>query len=178
MGSAGKSLIVYKSVHHRNTARVAGQMAGVLGADACSPAECPRGRLAGVDLLGIGSGVYYGRVHDELWRWVRDLPEAHSGRPRVFIFTTSGLPFLARVWHWPLKRVLAEKGYEVSGEFACRGFDTWGPLWLTGGLNRSHPDERDLRRAREFAARVAAQAVGAGREPAPRSTMPRRRHAG
>lgn len=158
MEAPRKTLLVYESVHHRNTARVAREMASVLGADSCSPAECPYSRLADYELLGIGSGVYYGRVHDELWRWVRGLPDAHPGRSRVFIFTTSGLPFLARFWHRPVKSVLAEKGYEIAGEFSCRGFDTWGPLWLTGGLNRRHPDDRDLRRARDFAGRFATDA--------------------
>lgn len=52
----------------------------------------------------------------------------------VFIFTTSVLPFLVTAWHRPLKRALASKGYEVTGEFACRRLESWGPLWLTGGL--------------------------------------------
>jgi hypothetical protein len=30
----------------------------------------------------------------------------------------------------------------------------WGPLWLTGGINRRHPDEQDFRRAAEFAGRM------------------------
>ena len=152
-----KALLVYKSVHHQNTARIAREIAGVLGADCAAPAECPYSRLAGCELLGIGSGVYYGRVHDEIWNWVRGLPEEHAGKLRVFIFTTSGLPVLAKLWHRPVKNVLAKKGYSVIGEFSCRGFDTWGPLWLTGGLNRKHPDERDLQRAREFASNVAGE---------------------
>jgi len=31
------------------------------------------------------------------------------------------------------KHALTSKGYEVAGEFAYRGFGTWGTLWLTGG---------------------------------------------
>jgi flavodoxin len=154
-----KNLLVYKSVHHQNTARIAREIAGVLGAECLSPAECPYKKLAGCELLGIGSGIYYGRVHDEISSWVRGLPEEHAGKLRVFIFTTSGLPVLAKLWHGPLKPMLAKKGYEISGEFSCRGFDTWGPLWFAGGLNRRHPDERDFQRAREFAAKVGA-AVG------------------
>jgi hypothetical protein len=61
---------------------------------------------------------------------------------------------MAKLWHAPLKKLLARKGFEPVGEFACRGFDTWGPLWFAGGLNRKHPDERDLERAREFARRL------------------------
>ena len=100
--------------------------------NAVFPAECPYARLAGYDLLGIGSGVYYGRPHDEILQWVRGLPETYARALPVFIFTTSGLPFLATFWHWPLNHALASKGFGVTGEFACRGFDTWGPLWLTG----------------------------------------------
>lgn len=149
-----KPLIVYKSVHHQNTAKIARVMADVLGAECVSPAECPYSRLAGHELLGLGSGIYYGRVHDELWQWVRDMPETYSQNLSVFVFTTSGLPVLAKLWHWPLKSALMNKGYEVMAEFACRGFDTWGPLWLTGGLNKAHPDERDIQRARDFAVRI------------------------
>lgn len=150
------ALLVYTSVHHRNTAQVAHAMAGVLRADCATPAECPYSRLAGCELLGIGSGVYYGWPHDEILRWVRGLPDTYARTLPVFIFTTSGLPFLAKFWHRPLKQALAGKGYEVIGEFACRGFDTWGPLWLAGGLNRRHPNERDFQRARQFAQRVQA----------------------
>jgi len=151
-----KALLVYKSVHHQNTAQVAREIAGVLGAECVAPAECPYSRLAGCELLGIGSGIYYGRPHDELLQWVRGLPEERTRDLPVFIFTTSGLPFLAKFWHRPLKQALAATGYEIIGEFACRGFDTWGPLWLTGGLNWRHPNEQDFQRAREFAQRVQA----------------------
>lgn len=154
MRTPGKTLLVCTSVHHQNTARIAREMAGVLGADCAAPAECPYSRLAGCELLGIGSGVYYGQPHDELLQWVRGLPETHARDLPVFIFTTSGLPVLAKLWHWPLKKMLAAKGYDVIAEFTCRGFDTWGPLWLAGGLNRRHPDEHDFARAREFAQRI------------------------
>lgn len=156
------ALLVSMSVHHQNTATVAREMAAVLGAERAAPAEVPYARLADVELLGIGSGVYYGRPHEDLLRWVRGLPDAYARTLRVFLFTTSGLPFLATIWHRPLKLALAAKGYEVVGEFACRGFDTWGPLWFTGGLNWRHPNQRDLERAREFAGKVA-RAVSAPR---------------
>jgi len=156
MSTSGKTLLVFKSVHHQNTAQVAREIAGVLGADCAAPAQCPYSRLAGCELVGIGSGVYYGRPHDELLQWVRGLPENLARDLPVFIFTTSGLPVLAKLWHRPLKAALVKKGFHVIAEFTCRGFDTWGPLWLAGGLNRAHPDERDLQRAREFARRVGS----------------------
>jgi hypothetical protein len=44
---------------------------------------------------------------------------------------------------------------ELGAEIACGGYDTWGPLWLAGGLNKKHPDGLDLERARKFAAGMA-----------------------
>jgi len=129
-------------------------MAGVLGADVAAPEETPYTSLEQYGLVGFGSGVYYGRMHDALFEWLRGLPDAPEATNPAFVFSTSGLPFLAKFWHAPLKKLLTRKGFEIVGEFSCRGFDTWGPLWLTGGLNWRHPNERDLARAREFAGRV------------------------
>lgn len=150
-----KSLILCKSVHHGNTARVAQAMAGVLGAEVAAPEVVPYNILGQCGLLGLGSGVYYGRMHHGLLEWLRGLPDAPEPTTPALVFSTSGLPVLAKLWHAPLKKLLARKGFELVGEFACRGFDTWGPLWLAGGLNRQRPDARDLARAVEFARKLA-----------------------
>ena len=147
-------LILCKSVHHGSTDHVARAIAGVLGAVVLAPEQVPYASLERCSLVGFGSGVYYGRMHAALLDWVRGLTDAKVPTQPAFVFSTSGLPLLAKLWHAPLKRLLAAKGHDVVGEFACRGFDTWGPLWLAGGLNRKHPDERDLQRARAFAGRL------------------------
>ena len=71
------------------------------------------------------------------------------------MFSTSGLPFLFKLWHAPLIRALSRKGFDVLGDFHCRGHDSWGPLWLAGGINKHHPDGRDLERASQFAAGIS-----------------------
>ncbi|MEI6239202.1 MAG: flavodoxin family protein [Planctomycetia bacterium] len=149
-----RCLILLESVHHGNTAKVAEAMGQVLKADIVAPDEVPYTSLANYAAVGFGSGVYYGQMHHALTDWLAGLPDAACATAPAFIFSTSGLPFLAKIWTAPLRRLLARKGFDVVGEFACRGFDTWGPLWLTGGLNRKHPDERDLARAAEFARRI------------------------
>ena len=143
----------------RTRPKIAHAMAEVLGAECVAPEELPSTSLDGCWLVGFGSGVYYGQMHQALLERLRGLPDAPEATKPAFVFSTSGLPFLAKLWHTPLKKLLARKGFEVGGEFACRGFDTWGPLWLTGGLNWRHPDERDSVKAREFAWRVAGAGV-------------------
>jgi len=157
-----KTLIVVKSTHHQNTAKVAQVFADVLQCDLVSPDDLTRERMAQYDLVGFGSGIYYGRFHATLRRLVRRLPPATTPR-LVFLFSTSGLPFLKPLYHWPLRRKLNRLGYIMIGEFNCRGFDTFGPLCLLGGLNRKHPNERDLARAKRFAEQI--KAIGEGKLP-------------
>jgi len=153
MASPG-CLILCKSVHHGNTAKVATAIAAVLHAEIASPEEVPYTSLEGRPLVGFGSGVYYGRMHDALFEWLHGLPDVPEAVLPAFLFSTAGLPWLSWLWHGPLCRLLARKGFRVVGEFSCGGYDTWGPLWLIKGLNKKHPDDRDLARAEEFAAGI------------------------
>jgi len=150
--ATARPLILCKSIHHGNTAKVADSMAGMLGAEIAAPEAVPSTTLQHRPLMGFGSGVYYGRMHEGLYEWLQGLPDSPEPATPAFVFSTSGLPWLAWFWHRPLKRLLARKGFRVLGEFSCGGYDTWGPLWLAGGLNKSHPNDRELERAREFAA--------------------------
>jgi flavodoxin len=143
-------LIVLHSHHHDNTRKVAEAIAGVLQADILAPPQATPDMLDRYTLVGFGSGIYFGRIAAELRRWIRQLPTSSTRRP-AFVFSTSGLSCLTAIWHREPKRLLRQRGFEIVGEFGCRGFDTVGPLWLIGGLNRRHPDAADLARAEQFA---------------------------
>ena len=145
-----KALIVCSSIHHHNTARVAAAIAAPLDGPVLPVDEATPGMLRAHDLVGLGSGIYYGGVHADILRWARGLPAAAGNGKRAFVFTTSGLPWLARLWVRPLEASLARAGFTVDRGFHCRGFDTWGPLRLIGGINRGHPDARDLEQAAAF----------------------------
>ncbi len=152
-----RALIICKSVHHQNTAKVARVMAEVLKADIIAPEDATYEMIQDYNLLGFGSGIYFGRFHSALRSLVRQMPLELSVRRQAFVFSISGLSFLWPMWHWPLKTRLSKRGIDVVGEFHCRGFDTVGPLWLLGGLNRQHPDQRDLYNAAEFARTLRIQ---------------------
>ena len=138
------------SHHHGNTRKITEAMAGVLGADIVSAAEATLEMPGRYDLVGFGSGIYFGRFAADVRTFLQQLPHAPT-RPRAFVFSTSGLACLSSLWHLEPKRLLRRRGFDIVGEFSCRGFDTVGPLWLIGGLNRRHPDAADLARAEQFA---------------------------
>lgn len=150
-----RTLIIYESVHHGNTERVARAMADTLDARLVKPADISPAELTQYDLIGFGSGIYFGRHHRNLRRFVERLPPIDKS---AFVFSSSGSN---RNQNRALVRLLAKKGFSVRGDFFCTGFDTMGPLFLIGGLKRGHPDARDLQSAREFAGRLAQQPAAA-----------------
>lgn len=152
----GKALIICTSVSHGNTRRVAEVMGEALGARVVAPEEADG--LDGHDLVGFGSGIFSQRFHPLLREFVASLPPQ---RGRAFVFATSGLP-APRLG--PMVRLLEGKGFEVPDTFSCRGFDTWAPFKVVGGIRKGRPDTRDLAAARSFAEGLArgAQDPSAG----------------
>jgi len=145
-----KKLIVYVSVHHNNTEKIAKIFANILEADMKNPEQIDPNSLLGYDLIGFGSGIYFFKHHKSLLEFAKRLPP--SKNKKAFVFSTSGLTkikFLVR--HGPLKTILKSKGFEVIGEFNCAGFDTVGPLRLIGGIKKGRPNDEDFKKAEAFA---------------------------
>lgn len=147
-----KALIIYVSEHHGNTEKVADRMAKVLGARLMEVSATDPSNLKKYDLIGFGSGIYNGGFHKDLLELVERLPRM---RKKAFIFSTSGTGlWLFNMSKSRLNRMLEEKGFSITGEFSCRGWDTNGLLRLIGGLNKGRPDKDDLREAEEFAKKL------------------------
>ncbi len=145
-----RTLIVYVSVHHGNTERVARAMAEALNAEIVTPDEINPGEVVRYDMVGFGSGIYFLKHHKKIIQFARKLPH---GTHRAFIFSTRG-SFPRWICHAALKKALVSRGWTIVDEFSCRGYDTYGPLKYIGGINRGKPNERDLENARAFAERL------------------------
>jgi len=147
-----KTLIIYNSTHHGNTEKIAKVMAEILNAELIKSDEVDMTTLSKYDLIGFGSGIYYGKHHRNLFELINKL-DNQKGR-KAFILSTSGMKKV-RFFHEfdkPLKKKLLKKGFRIIGEFNCRGWDTY-PFWvkLFGGVNKGRPNEEDLENARNFA---------------------------
>ena len=158
-----KTAIVCVSVHHGNTWRVASAMAEPLGIEPLEPRNVDINSLLTLDLIGFGSGIYFGGHHRSLLAFVDRLPFV-AGK-KAFIFSTSGarngivqLPWCD--YNRALSRKLHKKGFETIGEFSCRGLDTSGPWRLLGGFGRGRPSTEDLQSARDFAIGLARACSG------------------
>lgn len=142
-----KTLIIYQSIHHGNTKKVAEVIASVLKADIKKPEQVDLKSLKDYDLIGFGSGIYAWRHHQSLFDLITRLPQFNN-KP-AFIFSTSGKGGISL--HQKLKVSLIGKGFKILSEFACKGWDTFGPFAWFGGLNKGQPNEKDLEKAENFA---------------------------
>ena len=143
-----KSLIIYKSIHHGNTEKIAKIMAGALEADLMDLKDVSADIINEYDLIGFGSGIYYNKPHKKLIKFVNELKCVEN--KKSFVFSTSGMK--RAEFNDLLKNELSKKGFEVIGEFNCKGFDTVGPLRFIGGINKGRPNEEDFKNAEKFAA--------------------------
>lgn len=102
-------------------------------------------RLEDYDCVGFASGVYFGKFHTSVLHAARQyLPH---GKPVFFVCTYGGgMGQSTR----ELKELAGERGAPCWGTFGCKGYDTFGPFKLVGGLAKGRPDEGDLDRARGF----------------------------
>jgi len=150
-----KTLIVYKSYHRMNTEKVAKAMAEAMDAQLSKVEDVRPEALAAYDLIGFGSGIYALNHHAKLIKLVEAMPAMDKN---VFVFSTTGN--VRERNHRRIKAKLKEKGCHIVGEFTCAGRfagvlplnrDWKGALAFMGGMNKGHPDAKDLENARAFA---------------------------
>ena len=140
-----KTAICYYSRHHGNTLKVLQAMAEEGDVDLIDVTTRQAVQLEGYDCVGFASGVYFGKFHEGVTAFARQyLP---LGKPVFFACTygaAKGNGFKK------LTSIAGEKGCPVLGTFGCRGYDTFGPWKLVGGIAKGHPNARDLDKARAF----------------------------
>ncbi|NKY50719.1 flavodoxin family protein [Nocardia vermiculata] len=150
-----KAIIVCVSVSHGNTRRIADTIGEVLDARVVEPEEVDPAELTGYDLVGFGSGIFNMNFHPRLRNLIRELPQQPSAP--AFVFATSGFPEPPfRRYLRSLTTLLRRRGFDTIDTFHCRGFDTWLPLTVVGGIRKGRPDDADLQAALAFAERLQA----------------------
>ncbi len=136
-----KTLILYSSKHHGNTEKVARAMGEESGAAVRKLSDIRPEDLDGFDLVGFGSGINGFDVYPDLTALVSGMPDRKGQKAFVFSTCASNKDFTGK-----FRTLLAEKRFDVVGEFHCKGL--WTPLFFK--IRTGHPDEQDLMNARAF----------------------------
>ena len=146
-----KTVIIYESKHHGNTKKICDRIAsecGTLLVDAATVDEsfC----WEEYDLIGFASGIAYSRFYDHVTRVAGSIP---SGKKVFFIYTCAKND---KDFSVGIKKIVSERGAECIGSYGCRGYNTYGPLKLIGGMNKNNPNEDELKAAVDFVKNLEA----------------------
>ena len=140
-----KAVIIYASKHHGNTYRLVQAIAErhdivLINAETQKQAD-----LSQYDLIGFASGIDFGKFYDSVEVFLKDhLPK---NKKVFFLYTCAKTSdrFTAG-----MKALALEKGAVLMGEYGCRGYNTYGPWKLIGGMNKNHPTKEELEEAIHF----------------------------
>jgi flavodoxin len=135
-----ETLIVYKSVFHGNTKKIAIAMSEVLDAKSLDVENADKKIIEGYDVVGFGSGIYYDKPQKKLMEYIEGLDNVNN--KKAFVFSTSRQN-RSDYNNW-FKEKLSDKGFIIIGEFHCKGYSIF----------KGNPNEDDLKNAREVARNI------------------------
>ena len=139
--------IVYSSTHHGNTEKVLNKIKEkfpetvLIKAGDFNPDDFKR-----YEAIGFASGIFYfkfAKPVDTLFEQA-----LASGVQKLFFIYTAGA--INAGFEKTLCKRTEQNGKICMGIFGCKGFDTFGPLKLIGGLNKGRPNEDDFKNAIDF----------------------------
>ena len=140
-----KAVIIYASTHHGSTRKLTEAIANRYDVHLIDATKQHSADLSEYDLIGFASGIDFGKFYDSVEQFLeKDLPE---NRKVFFLYTC------ARVsdrFTETIKTAARRKGAVILGEYGCRGFNTYGPWKLIGGMNKGHPSAEELQGAVGF----------------------------
>ncbi|MCD8090901.1 MAG: flavodoxin family protein [Clostridiales bacterium] len=140
-----KTAIIYYSKHHGNTKKL---LDAVKACGEVTLIEASAGKsvdLEGYGLIGFASGIYFGKYHKSVIEFAKNnLPENKN----VFFMHTGGLP--GEKNNSSVKAITDSKGCKCLGTYFCRGYNTYGPFKLVGGIAKGHPNKADIDGAVSF----------------------------
>ena len=142
-GRKMRKAIVYTSVHHGNTEKLVKRIAEECQVDLIDAIKQMNADLNDYDMIGFASGIYFSKFHQSILEFAeKNLPDDK----KIFLICTYG----GSANYKSIEQILDKKHASVVGKFGCKGYDTFGPFKLVGGIAKGHPNEEDMKNAVDF----------------------------
>ena len=140
-----KTILIYESTHHGNTKKLVDAVAKRYGIRTATVEEAAAMDLSAYDRIGIASGVAFGKFYEAAERFMdNSLPKGKD----VFFLYTCGND--SGKYANSVSAKARARDCRVLGVYGCRGFDTFGPFKLIGGIAKGHPTQNEIDGAVEF----------------------------
>ena len=132
-----KTLILYESTHHGNTKKLCDAIAA--GEKDVTVWEVGQGKIPWEEygLIGFASGIAFGKFYPAITKAAEEIP---AGKQVFFLYTCGKN---SRDFSEQIAETVKARGCTVLGSYGCKGFDTYRPFRLIGGINKGHPDRAE-----------------------------------
>lgn len=149
-----KTMILYRSKHHGNTKKLIDALVETYPeVEAVDIATIDKDHeemdLSEYPLIGIASGIYYGKFDPTLMRIMQK--SVHDGYMVFSMMTYGG----KNKWYGrEVDGICRTQRATFIGAYGCCGFDTFGPFKLVGGLMKGHPTPEEVQGAVDWYGRL------------------------
>lgn len=140
-----KIAIVYASHHRGNTRKLVRGISESIDILCIDAEQQHRADLSGFDLIGFASGIDFGKFYDAVETFLKEnLPPDKS---IFFLYTCART---SSRFTKTVRESALQKDATIVGEYGCRGYNTYGPWKVIGGMNKMHPTDAEIREAIAF----------------------------
>lgn len=147
-----KAAIVYASTHHGNTKKLVDAIAAGRDVALIDAVTRKSADLKDCDVIGFTSGVAFGKYYPQMLAFMEaSAPE----NKKVFFIHTAGDP--RENQNAAAKAITDARHCECLGTYFCKGFDTFGPFKLIGGIAKGHPTDDEINGAVAFYEKITKQ---------------------
>ena len=140
-----KTVIVYASTHHGNTYKLAKAISDQYEIEMIDAMKQSIVNLQEYEVIGFASGIDFGKFYESIEKFAKvNLPV----KKQVFFLYTCAMD--RKGFTDSMKEIALEKEATILGEYGCKGYNTYGPWKVIGGMNKNHPTEAEVKSAVEF----------------------------
>ena len=139
------TVIVYASTHQGNTYKIVKAISEKYNIEMIDATKQSVADLQNYDVIGFASGISFGKFYESVEKFAtKNLPV----KKQVFFLYTCAME--RKGFTNSMREVVSQKEAVVLGEYGCKGYNTYGPWKVIGGMNKKHPTEEEIEAAIEF----------------------------
>ena len=140
-----KIAIIYASTHHGNTYKLVEAIVEKYPVTCIDATKTHQADLSSYDVIGFASGIDFGKFYEPVEQFlIENLPE---NKKIFFLYTCAKT---SERFTKSMQMEASKKNAVILGEYGCRGYNTYGPWKIIGGMNKNHPTNEEIAEAIKF----------------------------
>ena len=127
-----KAVIIYASTHHGSTKKLVDAISDKYDIIQIDALMQKKADLSQYDIIGFASGIDFGKFYPSVEEFLENnLPKS---KKVFFLYTCAKV---SDRFTKAIKEKALEKDSIILGEYGCKGYNTYGPWKLIGGMNKN-----------------------------------------